>query len=1022
MSFAIIHITDIHIENDQDQVLARSAEIIRVCNDQLSNVDDAVLVVTGDLANKGAAEQYNICCEFLIKIAKSIKVKSGRLVEIVAVPGNHDCDFTDAHVRKIRSFLLDRINRNDVDGFDHDLVVEAMNPQRNYFDITPEIHSIKDDCPIAKYLQMNLGGRNVCFQLFNTAWISELQEQPGRLCMPINLIPDNTITRADLYVSLAHHPLHWLNADNMVAFRNVLRKSSDIVLWGHEHLNDSITQKGDAWNLVSLEGRELQDRKNPQNSAFSLYIINNEMDNLQRVILSWEGQSYVPVSGKSFPLERNAAQSLHSLYPNKETLEELNDYGALIHHPHKEQIALDDLFVWPLMLKVDPTNINNGLRVDSEEEIEHFTESDITIIVGDEDTGKTTLAKKIYRRYLERDKCCIFIKGQDITARSKNNIEIQIDSAFCDQYDQASKEQFKTLKPEDRVLLIDDFDGLVQNNRKYGEVIQTVKGMFGTVILLTGVDANISYIITQLNAACHTSVIAYRIRHLGNAKRNEIIEKWYSLGAASLDKEAPTKDQRVAIATETVNNFIEKFSKIAPATPLLVVSVLQTIDGTGKSNLTQYSYMYEQLVLRSLVFVSRNDQALQNIFVGILSNMAYRMLQAKSRYINADDLIRVVTDYKDEMLLQFNPIDIIQHLINSAILVAMDESRFRFKYPYLYYYFAGLYISRHIVIPEIKELVDHLSAHLYVEDYGNIMIFVCHFTNDEYVIDSVLTCALCALDQYEEFDYSKPDKLLSSINESIEQQVPMLLVGNETDVDIQHKHQLETMDSEGIHDGTLTPISEGRIDDSPMEVADIVSAIRIIDVIGQILKNYPGEINRDQKLDMISGISDLAMRVVSLMYTAIGSTQEDFIQLLTNVIREAEPDISQSQILATVKTMFASLVFGTSCSMIHSVCRAIGSRVLIPAIGAAKEKYENNVALKLIYAETGLITFDNSGYDELIRLSKELKQKKLYYAYQTMRILVARHLRFNHCGVDYRNRLCDAYNLSKTSSVQVLPE
>lgn len=126
MSFAIIHITDIHIENDQDQVLARSAEIIRVCNDQLSNVDDAVLVVTGDLANKGAAEQYNICCEFLIKIAKSIKVKSGRLVEIVAVPGNHDCDFTDAHVRKIRSFLLDRINRNDVDGFDHDLVVEAI--------------------------------------------------------------------------------------------------------------------------------------------------------------------------------------------------------------------------------------------------------------------------------------------------------------------------------------------------------------------------------------------------------------------------------------------------------------------------------------------------------------------------------------------------------------------------------------------------------------------------------------------------------------------------------------------------------------------------------------------------------------------------------------------------------------------------------------------------------------------------------------------------------------------------------
>ena len=45
MSFAIIHITDIHIENEQDQVLNRSAEIIRACNEQLSNVDDAVQVL-----------------------------------------------------------------------------------------------------------------------------------------------------------------------------------------------------------------------------------------------------------------------------------------------------------------------------------------------------------------------------------------------------------------------------------------------------------------------------------------------------------------------------------------------------------------------------------------------------------------------------------------------------------------------------------------------------------------------------------------------------------------------------------------------------------------------------------------------------------------------------------------------------------------------------------------------------------------------------------------------------------------
>lgn len=52
-----------------------------------------------------------------------------------------------------------------------------------------------------------------------------------------------------------------------------------------------MTQKGDSWNLVSLEGRELQDRSDPQNSAFMDKYIFDESNGLWYEL---QGDYYIP--------------------------------------------------------------------------------------------------------------------------------------------------------------------------------------------------------------------------------------------------------------------------------------------------------------------------------------------------------------------------------------------------------------------------------------------------------------------------------------------------------------------------------------------------------------------------------------------------------------------------------------------------------------------------------------------------------------------------------------------------------
>src|SRR5688500_541431 len=64
MSIALIHLSDIHIEEDSDWILARPVEIAQALCGTWEKISCVVVVVSGDISNKGQKNQFLLAERF----------------------------------------------------------------------------------------------------------------------------------------------------------------------------------------------------------------------------------------------------------------------------------------------------------------------------------------------------------------------------------------------------------------------------------------------------------------------------------------------------------------------------------------------------------------------------------------------------------------------------------------------------------------------------------------------------------------------------------------------------------------------------------------------------------------------------------------------------------------------------------------------------------------------------------------------------------------------------------------------
>jgi predicted MPP superfamily phosphohydrolase len=241
MSIVYVHLSDIHFGQERggvvvihDDAKARLIEDIAAMVERLPEKKAAGIIITGDTAYGGKADEYKSAATWLDKVAGAAKCA---ITDIMVVPGNHDIDRDQisssaewqlSEIETKGETALDKFLANDRDR-------EVLYARFTAYIPFAEAYNCSMDCHgglASKRVVELVPGRSLQFMGLNSALVCKRQDKEGGLLLGARqrVLP---IQPGQELVVLCHHPLRWLQ-DSEDAGRFV-RSRARVFISGHEH-------------------------------------------------------------------------------------------------------------------------------------------------------------------------------------------------------------------------------------------------------------------------------------------------------------------------------------------------------------------------------------------------------------------------------------------------------------------------------------------------------------------------------------------------------------------------------------------------------------------------------------------------------------------------------------------------------------------------------------------------------------------------------------------------------------------
>lgn len=297
------------------------------------------------------------------------------------------------------------------------------------------------------------------------------------------------------------------------------------------------------------------------------------------------------------------------------------------------------------------------------------------------------------------------------------------------------------------------------------------------------------------------------------------------------------------------------------------------------------------------------------------------------------------------------------------------------------------------------------------------MIFVCHFANNEKIILYIMSNAYDTLSNHTPFDFRSAHPIFKDIQTAVEAMLPEHIASNE-EVTKNKEQSLVALDNAGIKDGHVEE-DEDEIDDEvsekEKELADIVASLKILDVLGQILQNYPGGICGDTKSEIISEMHNLGMRSIQALIETTDYLEEDLVNAIAVEAKRRERAISRDQVVHATHKFLVLLLSNAVRGMINKIAASMNSRFLLPV---AQDVFssDSSISAKLVLQELRINCLKDFSPKEVTSLYDDLLKNKELLACGVLRASVAHYLNYNTCDFKLRAKLCEKFDLSSRAA------
>ncbi|WP_235953159.1 STAND family AAA ATPase [Noviherbaspirillum galbum] len=995
---AVIHLSDIHIHSEKDQCLSQVSAIASACFHSARKADACLIAITGDIAFSGAKAEYIVATELLIApLVQKLKEETGRQVFVAMVPGNHDCVLKPSNV--VRETLIDAVVEAPEKAELADMVDQCTQVQSHFFEFAQ--HSLLPAAVMPSRLfwqqEFYVGKRCVRISSLNAAWMSRLPEEQGQLVYPINKFEDQLASPACLHLALLHHPFNWYCQSAYHQLRKRLRLSCTAVLSGHEHIGNSgqIDEQLTGSSLF-FEAPALQPHGGTADAGFSIHLF--DLDNKE---VSTQGykltRSGVETLGDETCFHWSDDSIVHgALDLTSEFASTLADAGGNFTHSAKEKLTIDDIFVWPDVRKKNDADVARQHTQSASELTAAIVRGESLLFYGDEKSGKSTLLLWYFRDLLSRGFAPVLLSGTDLNLKGGSSSEKRIQRAITEQYKNA--DTVMSLPRERRILLVDDIDRLKSGLHTLPALFDYANRHFAGICLTACTGLEVTNLTDASATAALSTFDSYELMKFGLKLRHRLIKKWCSLSSVATK---PELDQRVHDVETIMNTVIGK--QLVPEHPIYLLILLQSCEQHrhGEIQNSGLSFYYQYLITKSLGEVGVKPGELDEHF-NYLSILAWRFQSQGCKALDIIELRAANKEFSD----RYVTVDLAERLpllVRARILTKQGDC-YGFAYPYVYYFFIGRYLSRNLDDPEIRAWVQASCKKLYLRDRAHAIMFLTHHVENKWVIGQICNVLRDCFSDKKPIELNGDTEFLNGLVERCNQMTLPL-----PNVDENQSAIREKQDNAAVHD-------EGD-ESEEYDYLDLTAKWNLLhktaEIVGLILKNHYGSLERGQKKEMIQEVFDAPLRALRLWLEEVAEHIPELLQALCQHELQENPRLGYEEAEKRAKKRVFNLFGMVATGTIASAGGYVSAEKLREDVTQVVDAQPTNSYL-LIGVAARLLRPGAIPLDAVKKLAGELEKHP--YAFGVLQSLGFAHMYMYHTDEPQKQALCSSLKISFESA------
>lgn len=697
----------------------------------------------------------------------------------------------------------------------------------------------------------------------------------------------------------------------------------------------------------------------------------------------------------------------------------LNDIQASFSHSKVDNLQLEDIYIAP-----DLRDLSNGKNT-SKVKVENL--SDLTdaidaegvkyAFLGNDLAGKSANTKYLFLKYFELGLYPVLLKGSDFGSNIRpESLQKLVETKIAEQYEVPF--ELADIDTTKVILLIDDFHKATKaKNRYWPALMKNLESLFQHII----VTGNSLMLIENLNKQDpFKNFNSYSILEFGPKFRYELVNKWNTLGIETrfIDhNEILRKNDAYLSHVKAIigKNYI-------PSYPFYLLSILQALESGNVQN-PNYSIhgFYYEVLINECFSKAIKDRKEISLYYNYLTQFCFYLFEQGVKEVSLEDFAAFHDMYCEKHDLSYRKETILQ-TFDSARLLYINNGVF-IKEKYVYYFFVAKYIANEIANKkEIKELVSKMCERVFRDEYASIIMFVTHLSKDNFIINELINIANSLFPEANvarlQDDINEINQLVESIPEQV---LEIVNVDDQRNEELQQEEETERLEKE--LENEQSNYDHFSLDDDVSTIdffARITRALKTIDILGQVAKKHWGELDGEQKLNLVTTTYNVGLKTLDIYLQMLQRNSKDIVDHISQIIKEKhfkDKHSLEKGIEEASKNFVFRLCFMSSFGITKRVSNAIGLDRLNNTFNKALEAQPYNsiklidLAIKLGYSSLA------SNIEQIETYKDEMKKNKLSNV--VLQNLVIDHMYMFDTDYKTRSRVCNKLGISVQEQLRI---